>query len=179
MSRDLSHVGDDGSARMVDVSAKPVTQREARAGATVWLGAEVCSLIAEKGGVGKGPVLETARLAGIQAAKRTGELIPLCHPLSLDHIDVALELTTSTVLIETTARCTSRTGVEMEAMTAAAVAALTVYDMVKAVGRDAEIRSVRLLEKRGGKSGHWRRQQEESSMPARRSGTTSHENAGS
>ncbi|NCO38025.1 MAG: cyclic pyranopterin monophosphate synthase MoaC [Armatimonadetes bacterium CG_4_10_14_3_um_filter_66_18] len=159
MSGDLSHVGDDGSARMVDVSAKPITQREARAGATVWLGAEVCSLIAETGSVGKGPVLETARIAGIQAAKRTGELIPLCHPLSLDHVDVALELTASTVTIETTARCTSRTGVEMEAMTAAAVAALTVYDMVKAVGRDAEIRSVRLLEKRGGKSGHWRRLQ--------------------
>lgn len=158
MACGLSHVGEDGAARMVDVSAKRETLRQARAAATVWLGSETCARLAETGDTGKGPVLETARLAGIQAAKRTGELIPLCHPLGLDHAEVELSLTAETVEIETTVRCTGRSGVEMEALTAAAVAALTVYDMVKAVCREAEVRSVRLLEKRGGKSGHWRRQ---------------------
>lgn len=158
MAKELSHVGKDSTARMVDVSEKPATRREARAAATVWLGAETCTRIADTGGAGKGPVLETARLAGIQAAKRTGELIPLCHPLGLDHVEVQLELTETTVEIETAARCTGRTGVEMEALTAAAVASLTVYDMVKAVCREAEIRNVHLTEKSGGKSGHWRRE---------------------
>ena len=166
VAEELTHVDDDGRARMVDVSAKPETRREARAAATVWLGKEVCGRIAETGGLGKGPVLETARLAGIQAAKRAGELIPLCHPLGLDHVDVRLELTDATVEIETTARCTGRTGIEMEALTAAAVAALTVYDMVKAVCREAEIRSVRLMEKHGGASGHWRRSKEDSAPQA-------------
>lgn len=159
MADELTHLDAAGAARMVDVSDKPVTQREARAQATVWLGEAVAALIAQRGGVGKGAVLETARLAGIQAAKRTGDLIPLCHPLGLDHVEVNLELRHAAVDITTMARCTGRTGVEMEALTAAAVAALTVYDMVKAVCRDAEIRTVRLVEKRGGKSGHWKRQE--------------------
>ena len=157
MAPRLSHVGDDDAARMVDVSSKAVTKRTARAEATVFLGREVAALVRQRGGIGKGPVLETARLAGIQAAKRTFELIPLCHPIPLDHVQVALELTDDSVLIRTAAHATARTGVEMEALTAAAVAALTVYDMVKAASKAVEIGPIRLLEKSGGKSGHWTR----------------------
>jgi len=153
---DLSHVDDQGRARMVDVGAKEPTDRFARAAATVITTPEVIALIRD-GRVAKGPVLETARLAGIQAAKRTWELIPLCHPLSLDHADVRCTLGEDRVEIEATARTHARTGVEMEAMTAASVAALTVYDMVKAVDRALTITGVRLLEKSGGRSGHFRR----------------------
>ncbi|MGD8237144.1 MAG: cyclic pyranopterin monophosphate synthase MoaC [Armatimonadota bacterium] len=162
MAGELSHVSEDEAARMVDVSPKSPTQRVARAEATVLLGEEVAALVREHGGVGKGPVLETARLAGIQAAKRTSELIPLCHPLPLEHVEVAPQLTDDAVRIEASARATARTGVEMEALTAAAVAALTVYDMVKAASKAVEIGPVRLLEKSGGKSGHWMRESEES-----------------
>jgi cyclic pyranopterin phosphate synthase len=153
---DLSHVDDQGRARMVDVADKRPTDRFARAGATVITTPEVIGKIRE-GTVAKGPVLETARLAGIQAAKRTWELIPLCHPLPLDHADVICTLGEDRVEIEATARTIARTGVEMEAMTAASVAALTVYDMVKAVDRALIITGVRLLEKSGGRSGHFRR----------------------
>ncbi|MHC4441518.1 MAG: cyclic pyranopterin monophosphate synthase MoaC [Planctomycetota bacterium] len=154
---ELSHVSEDGSARMVDVSSKQSTSRLARAEAVVFVGQKIADLIAERGGVGKGPVLQVARLAGIQAAKHTADLIPLCHPLPLEHIDVTLELIQEEIHIQTAARCTGRTGVEMEAMTAAAVAALTVYDMVKAAGKEVEIKSIHLIEKSGGKSGHWKR----------------------
>jgi len=157
MVLELSHVTDGGLARMVDVSMKQPGQRVARAEASVILGEGLAELVAAWGGVGKGPVLEVARLAGIQAAKRTAELIPLCHPIAIDHVDVTAKLEGETVRIETTVRSAGRTGVEMEALTAAAVAALTVYDMVKAAGREVEIQGLRLIEKSGGKSGHWRR----------------------
>lgn len=162
MAGRLSHVGENRAARMVDVSPKPATERVARAEATVLVGETVAALIREHGGVGKGAVLETARLAGIQAAKRTWELVPLCHPIALDHVEVSLHLADQTVEIQTTARATARTGVEMEAMTAAVVAALTVYDMVKAASKEVEIQQVRLLEKSGGKSGHWEREPQRS-----------------
>jgi len=154
----LSHVDEEGRARMVDVSGKAPSRRRAVAEAIVDVGPEVARAIADDT-VAKGPVLETARIAGIQAAKRTGELIPLCHPLPLEHVAVDLELRGSEVHIRAEATLTAKTGVEMEAMTAAAVAALTVYDMCKALAKDITIRRVRLLEKSGGKSGDWRRQE--------------------
>jgi len=157
MVLELSHVADGGSARMVDVSMKQPSSRMARAEASVILGKRLAELVAASGGVGKGPVLEVARLAGIQAAKRTAELIPLCHPIAIDHVDVTAKLEGEAVHIETTVRSSGRTGVEMEALTAVAVAALTVYDMVKAAGREVQIQDLRLVEKSGGKSGHWRR----------------------
>ena len=153
----LSHVDTEGAARMVDVSGKDVTVRTARAAATVITRPDVIELIRSHG-VKKGPVLETARIAGIQGAKRTAELIPLCHPLPLDVVDVDLVLGKDRVLIETTARTTARTGVEMEALAAATVAALTVYDMCKAVDRAMVIEDVKLLEKSGGASGTFRRE---------------------
>jgi len=153
----FSHVGADGGARMVDVSAKMPTARRAVAEAVVVVGPAVASAIKENT-VAKGPVLETARLAGIQAAKQAATLIPLCHPLPLDHADVAAALEGQEVRIRAEVAATGRTGVEMEALTAAAVAALTVYDMCKALSKGIEIRSIRLLEKSGGKSGTWRRE---------------------
>jgi cyclic pyranopterin phosphate synthase len=155
--RELSHVGPGGEARMVDVSKKARTPRFARAEAEVLVGSEIAQKLRETGGVAKGNVLETARIAGVMAAKRTPELVPMCHPLALDAVDVDARIEGETVRIEASVRCTGRTGVEMEAMTAAAVAALTVYDMVKSAGKGVEIRSVRLLEKSGGRSGHWTR----------------------
>ena len=150
----LTHVDGDGTARMVDVSGKPASVRWARARATVEMRPETARLIATAS-VAKGDVTGVARLAGILAAKRTGELIPLCHPMALDHVDLDLVVGEDRVLIEATARTTGRTGVEMEAMTAAAVAALTVYDMAKAVDRGMRITGVELVEKHGGKSGSW------------------------
>lgn len=155
-SRALSHVDEAGKARMVDVSAKGATRRRAVAEAVVCVGAEVAEAI-RANAVAKGPVFETARLAGIQAAKQTGLLIPLCHPLNLEHVAVDLELRGHEVHIRAEAALTGKTGVEMEAMVAASVAALTVYDMCKAISKGIEIRSVRLLEKSGGKSGRWKR----------------------
>lgn len=150
----LSHVDAQGNARMVEVGDKPVTRRAATAEAWVRLRPETLALVRE-GRAKKGDVLAVAQLAGIQAAKRTGDLIPLCHPLPLDGVELLLELHEEGVRIEATARCTGRTGVEMEAMTAASVAALTVYDMLKAVERGIRIESVRLLRKSGGRSGEW------------------------
>jgi cyclic pyranopterin phosphate synthase len=141
---------------MVDVSGKEATRRRAVAEAVVHVGAEVAEAI-RSDSVAKGPVFETARIAGIQAAKRTGQLIPLCHPLPLEHVGVGLELRGEEVHIRAEATLTGKTGVEMEALTAASVAALTVYDMCKAISKAMEIRGVRLVEKEGGKSGHWRR----------------------
>ncbi len=154
---DLSHVDDRGRPRMVDVSDKRVTARRAVAGAVVRTRPDVIDLI-RAGAVGKGPVLDTARIAGIGAAKRTAELIPLCHPLPLDVVDVRCELGEDRVDIEAEARTMARTGVEMEAMTAAAVAALTIYDMCKAVDRAMTVGQVRLLSKSGGASGDYRRE---------------------
>jgi len=145
---------------MVDVSGKGATRRRAVAEAVIEVGPEVAAAIAADAVV-KGPVFETARLAGIQAAKQTGHLIPLCHPLPLEHVAVDLELKGEEVHIRAEAALTGKTGVEMEALTAAAVAALTVYDMCKAVSKTMTIRCVRLLEKSGGKSGDWRREEED------------------
>lgn len=136
---------------MVDVASKPVTQRRAVARAIVRMSPETALLVAA-GDAPKGDVLGAARLAGIQAAKRTSELIPLCHPLPLDVVRVDLEVGNDAVTVTAEASATARTGVEMEALTAATVAALTVYDMVKGVQRDVEITSIALLEKTGGKS---------------------------
>jgi cyclic pyranopterin phosphate synthase len=152
---ELSHLDDAGRARMVDVGGKPVTDRRARARAFVRMSAETSAAVA-RGDAPKGDVLGTARLAGIQAAKRTAELVPLCHPLPLSFVDVLLTVAPEGVEIEAEARTTARTGVEMEAMTAAAVAALTVYDMVKGLERGVEITEVALLEKTGGRH-DWRR----------------------
>jgi cyclic pyranopterin phosphate synthase len=159
---ELTHIGADGKARMVDVGEKQETKRSATARATVLVGNTAAQLIANDGP--KGDVLQTARLAGIQAAKRTSELIPLCHPLGLDHVSVDAELdaTSAQVTITATAETTGRTGVEMEALTAASVAALTVYDMVKAVERGVTIERVELIAKSGGRSGSWTR---DSAMP--------------
>jgi cyclic pyranopterin monophosphate synthase len=141
---------------MVDVGSKDVTDRRAVARATVRMSASTAAAVA-RGDAPKGDVIGTARLAGIQAAKRTAELVPLCHPLPLSYVDVAVELGETTVLLTAEARTSAQTGVEMEAMTAAAVAALTVYDMVKGLERGVTIEAVELLEKSGGRSGDWRR----------------------
>jgi cyclic pyranopterin phosphate synthase len=153
---DFSHFDQDGRPRMVDVGAKPVTARHAVAAGTVLMAAETLELI-RTGGVAKGDVLAVARLAGIMAAKRTAELIPLCHPLGLDAVDVDLTAALSPPRVEITARCavSGRTGVEMEALTAVSVAALTVYDMCKAVDRAMRLSDIRLIEKAGGRSGHY------------------------
>ena len=140
---------------MVDVGRKPVTERRARARATVRMSPETAAAVA-RGDAPKGDVLGTARLAGIQAAKRTAELIPLCHPLPLSFVDVEAELRETEVVLTAEARTSGQTGVEMEAMTAAAAAALTVYDMVKGLERGVEIAEVVLLEKSGGRQ-DWRR----------------------
>jgi cyclic pyranopterin phosphate synthase len=151
----LSHVDTRGRVRMVDVSAKPVTAREAVARGRITMSGEAIRLV-RTGAVKKGDPLQTARLAGIMAAKRTAELIPLCHPLLLTHVDVAIRPVRGGYDIESRVRTTERTGVEMEALTAVAVAALTIYDMVKAVDRAMVIGEIRLLEKRGGRSGEYK-----------------------
>ena len=159
----LSHVDDSGEAHMVDVSAKKRSLRRAVARGCVRMRRETHELIVG-GAHPKGSVLGVARIAGIQAAKQTGGLIPLCHPLALDHVRVDFawrdaESTDEALLeIEAEAVVDGKTGVEMEALTAVSVAALTVYDMVKAVDRGIVLESIRLVEKEGGKSGHWRRE---------------------
>ncbi len=154
--RRLSHVDDSGRARMVDVTGKGSTERRAVAEAFVRLTRETMSLIAA-GKLPKGNALETSRLAGIMAAKRTPDLIPLCHPLSITHADVQAFPGTEGVRFVSTVRCKGPTGVEMEALTAAAAAALTLYDMVKAVDRGAVIERICLMVKAGGKSGPFER----------------------
>ena len=150
----LSHLDSEGRARMVDVGRKPDTQRVAVAAGKVRMKPETLTLI-RAGNLKKGDVLAAARLAGIMAAKRTADLIPLCHPLPLTHIEVKCELKDSLpgVAITATVRTTGKTGVEMEALTAVSIAALTVYDMAKAVEKTMQITNVRLLEKHGGLSG--------------------------
>ena len=152
--RKLSHYDEAGKARMVDISAKPDTVRTARAAAFVRLKPAVLKSLPENP---KGDPFEIARVAGVLAAKRTSELIPMCHPLLLKHVDIDTEATRGGVRIIATASTTGATGVEMEALTAAAVAALTIYDMTKALDKGIEIESIHLLEKTGGKSGSWRR----------------------
>ncbi|MBL8092611.1 MAG: cyclic pyranopterin monophosphate synthase MoaC [Anaerolineales bacterium] len=152
----LTHLDEQGNARMVDVGGKADTERVAVAAGEVRMRAETLATI-RAGQIKKGDVLTTAQLAGVMAAKRTSDLIPLCHPLALTHVEVICELRDDLpgVAITATARTTGKTGVEMEALTAVSVAALTVYDMAKAVEKTMQITNVRLLEKRGGKSGPW------------------------
>ncbi|MFP4639774.1 MAG: cyclic pyranopterin monophosphate synthase MoaC [Guyparkeria sp.] len=157
MSQKLTHIDEKGEARMVDVGDKAQTQRVAVAESRIVMQPETLELILS-GGHKKGDVLATARIAGIMAAKRTGDLIPMCHPLMLTRVKVDLEPEPARNAVRIVAECgvTGQTGVEMEALTAASVAALTLYDMCKAVDRGMVIEQTRLLEKRGGKSGHWR-----------------------
>ena len=156
--RGLSHIDIKGQARMVDVTKKEKTQRMAVASGRVKMKPATLDLIA-KNKLAKGDVLGVARIAGIQAAKQTASLIPLCHPLGLTGVEIEFKSDKKSSLIAVTAtiKCTDRTGVEMEALTAAAVACLTIYDMAKAVDRGMVISDIKLLEKRGGKSGNWRR----------------------
>ena len=153
---DFTHFDRKGQPRMVDVGEKPVTKRTATAKGTVLVAPETLALIRSGGGK-KGDVLAAARLAGIMGAKRTADLIPLCHPLGLDSVEMELTTEDAPPRVEITARCkvTGRTGIEMEAMTAVSVAALTVYDMCKAVDRAMRIIDIRLVEKTGGQSGHY------------------------
>jgi cyclic pyranopterin phosphate synthase len=150
----LSHIDESGQARMVDIGAKPDTHRTAVASGEVLMRPETLALI-RSGSIKKGDVLSTAQIAGVMAAKRTAELIPLCHPLSLTHIEVNLALDDSLPGVRITARVstTGKTGVEMEALTAVSVAALTIYDMGKAVEKTMRIGNIRLIEKHGGMSG--------------------------
>lgn len=154
MAGALSHYDSSGRARMVDVSAKAATKREAEASAFVAMSPEVLAALAKNP---KGDPFEVARIAGIQAAKRTSELIPMCHPVALTHVDVELSVCDTGVAIRATAATTAGTGVEMEAMVAAGVAALTVYDMCKALDKGIVIREVVLERKSGGKSGEYKR----------------------
>ena len=151
----LSHVSASGGIRMVNVGDKDATDRTARAEAVVRLGERIAEQLRATGEVAKGNVMETARIAGIMAAKRTSDLIPLCHPLALSVVDVQITLAEETLRLESFVRCRGVTGVEMEALTAVTVAALTVYDMCKAAGKGMIIEHVRLLKKTGGKSGDW------------------------
>jgi cyclic pyranopterin phosphate synthase len=157
MADHLTHVDESGAARMVDVSGKDVTARTATASGRVLVSTEVVALL-RGAGVPKGDTLAVARLAGIMGAKQTPSLIPLCHPLSISGVTVDLEVSDDSVDITATVRTTDRTGVEMEALTAVSVAALTVIDMVKAVDKGAVITDVRVERKSGGKSGDWVRE---------------------
>ena len=152
----LTHFDAGGQAHMVDVGAKNETARVARAGGSIYMQPETLALIRD-GSAKKGDVLGIARIAAIQASKRTGELIPLCHPIALTRVaaEFTIDDAANAVHCEVTAECFGRTGVEMEALTAASVGLLTIYDMCKAVDRGMRIDHIRLLEKKGGKSGHW------------------------
>jgi len=157
VAKKLSHLGARGEARMVDVAAKPVTAREAVAEGQVLMRPATLALV-QRGDAKKGDVLGAARIAGIMAAKRTHELIPLCHPLPLSQVelDLAPDAALPGIKVRARVKVSGQTGVEMEALTAVAVACLTVYDMVKSVERGMRIEGIRLVEKRGGKSGHYR-----------------------
>jgi cyclic pyranopterin phosphate synthase len=164
VSEGFTHFDDAGASRMVDISGKAVTARLARASGRVRMAAETQQLIRDRR-LSKGDVLEVARLAGILAAKRTAELIPLCHPLPLDAIELSFEFPDATsVRIEVCVQVTAKTGVEMEALTAVSVAALTIYDMCKAVDRGLVIERIQLEEKLGGRSGHFRRSTQSDSV---------------
>ena len=161
----LTHIDEEGRARMVDVGDKPVTTRTAVASGFVRMSAATVEAIRQHR-MPKGDPLEVARVAGIMAAKRTSELIPLCHPLPLNHADVQLEITDDGIAITATARTDSKTGVEMEALTAASVAALTIYDMCKAIDKAMAITDIRLESKTGGRSGDYARNDERGTMNA-------------
>lgn len=150
----LTHLDEAGAARMVDVGRKPATERRAIAGGRIAMSREAAAAIRD-GAVAKGDVLAVARIAGIMAAKRTADLIPLCHPLPLTGVEVALTVEDDGVIVTATAATTGQTGVEMEAMVAASTALLTLYDMAKAIDKGMIIEAVRLLSKTGGKSGDW------------------------
>jgi cyclic pyranopterin phosphate synthase len=156
---DLTHLDEDGAARMVDVGGKAATHRRAVAEGRITMSAQALSAIRDGSGP-KGDVLAAARIAGIMAAKRTGELIPLCHPLALDAVTVEFAFEEAGIVVTATASLTGRTGVEMEALTATSVALLTIYDMAKALDKRMEIGGIRLMAKKGGKSGDWRRETE-------------------
>jgi len=156
MTEKLTHFDAAGQARMVDVGAKPITMREAVARGSITMSATALKLI-RRGEVAKGDPLQAARLAGILAAKQTSSLIPLCHPLPLTHVGVDLTPSRNGYIIEARVRTSAQTGVEMEALTAVSVAALTIYDMVKAVDKEMIIGEIRLMEKSGGRSGKWKR----------------------
>ena len=151
----LTHIDDQGRARMVDVSDKPATAREAVASGFVRMSAETLAL-AVSGGAKKGDVRAVAEIAGVMAAKRTAELIPLCHPLALSKVEVSIEPVEGGLAVTARVKTTGPTGVEMEALTAVSVACLTIYDMLKAAERGMSIEAVRLIEKSGGASGEWR-----------------------
>lgn len=157
MNDRFTHLDDAGAARMVDVSGKEVSVREARATGCVHVSAEVIALL-RSGGVPKGDALAVARIAGIQAAKRTPDLVPLCHPIAIHGVNVNLEVLDDRVAIEAIVRTADRTGVEMEALTCVSVAALALIDMVKAVDPAAVIDDIRLESKSGGRRGHWSRE---------------------
>jgi cyclic pyranopterin monophosphate synthase len=152
----LPHLSADGSARMVDVSGKEVTARSATAAGRVLVSAE-CLQVLRSGAVPKGDALAVARIAGIQGAKKTPDLVPLCHPIGISGVDVVVELSDAAVEITATVRTNDRTGVEMEALTAVCTAGLAVVDMIKAIDREAVISDVRVLGKSGGRSGDWQR----------------------
>lgn len=151
----LSHIDDEGTARMVDIGAKAQTQRSAIASGVIRM-SEAALAAVKNGDAPKGDVLGTARIAGIMAAKRTADLIPMCHPLALDAVTVDFAYEPGAIRVTASASLTGKTGVEMEAITAASVALVTVYDMAKALDKNMVIDGLRLIEKRGGKSGHWR-----------------------
>ncbi len=153
---DLSHINEQGRARMVDVTDKESTVRIATARGTVKVNSDTMALI-RSGGMKKGDVLAVAQVAGIMAAKKTADIIPMCHPLRLSSVDIGFELTDTEIIIQATVKCKESTGVEMEALTAVSTAALTIYDMCKAVQRDIEITDIRLMYKSGGKSGVFER----------------------
>ncbi len=155
MTSPLTHLDQHGQARMVDVGGKPDSARAAIAAGRIRMSAQALAAIRDGSGP-KGDVLAVARIAGIMAAKRTGELIPLCHPLALDAVSVDFVFEDDAIAVTARASLTGRTGVEMEAMTAACIALLTIYDMAKAIDRGMVIEAVRLIEKSGGKSGPWR-----------------------
>lgn len=155
MSQSLTHIDAEGTARMVDVGAKAETQRLAVASGRIRMSADAIVAI-RAGDAPKGDVLGTARIAGIMAAKRTGDLIPMCHPLTLDAVNLDFAFEGDAVRATATASLTGKTGIEMEAITAVMIALVTVYDMAKALDKAMVIEDVRLIEKRGGKSGHWR-----------------------
>jgi cyclic pyranopterin phosphate synthase len=155
--RELSHLDAEGRVKMVDTGDKPVTRREARASGRVLMNAETARVIRERS-AGKGDVLAAARIAGIMAAKKTASLVPLCHPVALQSVTIDLQITGNAVEISATAVAVDRTGVEMEALVAVSVAALTIYDMCKSLDRGMIIESIRLEEKSGGASGHYLRE---------------------
>ena len=153
---ELSHINEQGRAKMVDVTEKDITYREAIAAGTVIVNPETMDVI-KNGGNKKGDVLAVAQVAGIMAAKKTADIIPMCHPLMLSGVDIRFDLTDAEVKIEASVKCKGNTGVEMEALTAVSTAALTVYDMCKAIQRDITISDIRLIYKNGGKSGEFKR----------------------